>query len=168
MQKPIRPKKPKPSDSAPKQNIYVVKLLVSDGVKFCLIDEISHPDIFTHEGLINDELIPCYDALYEAGFSSDFQVIKYSDYKKIAADCNMTSDFEVIRNTDRNGHYQNSFIRYLDVNSNYKNELIEYNNRFNFYDVQMSKFENDLKLYNEYKMSQKRLKLEKQLKELNK
>lgn len=171
MNKPIKPNKPKKSDPVPTEIITKYKLLVFDSQnnEFLLIDEKSHPDVFTdpETGEINNELFPYWSQMESLGFNWDLKRLKYSHFQKIARKIqSFDDDFEAEPTYNSDGWYDYTIVSYKEIDIDYRQKLDVYNNRFVIYEKSLAEYESDLKKYEEYKKSEKKRKLEEQLKKL--
>jgi hypothetical protein len=176
MKKPIKPKKPLKNESLPSKTITVCKLLVSLKNKYLLVDQKSHPDVFSdpETKTISQDLTPYCDSMEELSIDWDFDRLKYSDYKKIAEDCRFTMhdqglfvDFEIEHVRDNDGYYNYSIVRYNTPDPEYDSKIEKYSNRFTEYEKQVQEYEIELKKYEEFKKSEKKKKLELELEKLS-
>ena len=176
MKKPIKPKKPLKNESLPSKTITVCKLLVGLENKYLLVDQKSHPDVFTdpETKTISQYLTPYCDSMEELGIDWGFDRLKYSDYKKIEEDCRFTMhdqglfvDFEIEHVRDNDGYYNYSIVRYNTLDPEYDSKIEKYSNRFTEYEKQVQEYEIELKKYEEFKKSEKKKKLELELEKLS-
>jgi hypothetical protein len=168
MNKPIKPQKPSKRDLPPTRTITVSKLLVRDSNdKLKLIDEISDPLIFSDStsGQINNELLPDWEHLEDAGYSVDTETLKYSDYKLIAKEVPV-DDFEANHQYSVDGYFDCTFISFEIADSHYESKLTQYNNRFTDHEAALAKYNAELDKYDEFTKQQKKEKLQKALKNL--